>query len=300
MPLCRRHHASLCRRHSAPGPHGVGVRRERRIGEARVLVEARPFTRPAQTPHGEVRREMATRVVPCGLERPRCRRRGGVGNGEPDRASAGPREPDQGVPARRRATATLRPRDRRDRHSCLRRQFPLAEPGVGAHRPQHRTGELVRVDIHADHPGRLRRGGPVHHHSLCTTSAHWQTLWIEPAGRSGHGSDRGVSFVRPHNRAAPEPTSPDRWEAARRSRRRFRRTFSKGGGGADTTGVSADILRVLVRCVGAASQHAERPRPGNVRAPRRTRPQSAIPGACHRYERTMVATVPSGVNPRQA
>jgi hypothetical protein len=104
--------------------------------------------------------------------------------------------------------------------------------------------------------------GPVHHQSLCTTSARWQTLWMEPTGRSGHGSDRGDSFARPHSRAAPEPLLLTRWEAAGRSRGRFRKTFSEGGGGADTTGVSADILRVLVRRVGAASQHAERPRPG--------------------------------------
>jgi len=204
---------SLCRRHPAPGSHGVGVRRERRIGKARVLVEARPFTRPAETPHGEVRREMTTPTVPCGFERPRCRHRCGVGDAEPDGAPAGPREPDHGVPARRCTTATLRTRDRGDRHSRLRRELPLAEPGVSPHRPQHRTGELVgirradwlvhprrcvgvlaRNNVHADHVIVFAEPGPVRHRCLCTTPAHGQTLWTEPTGRSR--TDQTVDRVR--------------------------------------------------------------------------------------------------------
>lgn len=294
---------SLCRRHPAPGSHGVGVRRERRIGKARVLVEARPFTRPAETPHGEVRREMTTPTVPCGFERPRCRHRCGVGDAEPDGAPAGPREPDHGVPARRCTTATLRTRDRGDRHSRLRRELPLAEPGVSPHRPQHRTGELVgirradwlvhprrcvgvlaRNNVHADHVIVFAEPGPVRHRCLCTTPAHGQTLWTEPTGQVEDGSDRGQSPRSPSYSCRFEPhVLLTCWEAAGTSRGRSQKIFSGGGGDVDAAGVSPQVLQVLVRRVGAASQQAEPPRRARARGRSRGEPgRGYLSGASRR------------------
>jgi hypothetical protein len=246
---------------------------------------------------------MTTPTVPCGFERPRCRHRCGVGDAEPDGAPAGPREPDHGVPARRCTTATLRTRDRGDRHSRLRRELPLAEPGVSPHRPQHRTGELVgirradwlvhprrcvgvlaRNNVHADHVIVFAEPGPVRRRCLCTTPAHGQTLWTEPTGQVEDGSDRGQSPRSPSYSCRFEPhVLLTCWEAAGTSRGRSQKIFSGGGGDVDAAGVSPQVLQVLVRRVGAASQQAEPPRRARARGRSRGEPgRGYLSGASRR------------------